>query len=150
MKSKIDYLLKHNYSTIDLVVQSHILNHICVLVSGYLEKELQNILEEYKQSSHYTTHECKKNIKSMRKIQNARWCSIRPVFANIDKSIVQRLNRYKNSDLIISSIDNIVQTRHKVAHGEDVTNLTIEILKEDFKNIQKFIKSLKKIFISLN
>lgn len=148
MKSKIDYLLKQNYSTVDSVVQSHLLNHICVLVSGYLEKELQVILESYKTSLHFTTHECKKNIKSMRNIQNAKWCSIRPVFANIDKLIVQRLSRLKNFDLIISSIDNIVGTRHKVAHGENVTHLTIQILKDDFKNIQKFLNHLNKIFSS--
>jgi hypothetical protein len=149
MKSKIDYLLRQDYSTIDSVVGSHILNHICVLVSGYLEKELQNILENYKQSSHCTTHECKKNIQSMRNIQNAKWCSIRPIFTNIDKSIVQKMNRLKNFDLIISSVDNIVRTRHKVAHGENVTNLTIVILKDDFRNIQKFLKQLNKYFTEL-
>jgi len=149
MKSKIDYLLRQDYSTIDSVVGSHILNHICVLVSGYLEKELQNILENYKQSSHCTTHECKKNIQSMRNIQNAKWCSVRPLLTNIDKKVILQLSKLKDFDLIIQSIDNIVKTRHKIAHGENVTNLTIKVMKDDFKNINRFLKKLNNIFETL-
>lgn len=146
MQSKIKDLLKRDYSGLDLVLQSHFLNYICVLVSGYLEKEMQEILDKYKKTSHFNVHECKKDIQSMRKIQNAKWCSVRPTLTNIDKGIVQRLNRLKDFDFIVSSIDNIVKTRHQIAHGENVTHLNITVLKKDFKNIQKFLNSLNKIF----
>ncbi len=147
MKNKIDNLLKTEYLKLsDPILQSHFLNYICVLISGYLEKEVQAILDTYKGTTHFNLHECKKDIQSMRKNQNAKWCSIRPILTNIDKTIVIRLSKYKNFDLIVASINNIVKTRHSIAHGENVTNLTIGILKTDFENIQKFLKQLQKIF----
>lgn len=58
MKSKIQGLLRRKYKNIDLVLQSHILNHICVLISGYLEKEITNILVNYKGTTHFRLLEC--------------------------------------------------------------------------------------------
>ncbi|MFA5232990.1 MAG: HEPN domain-containing protein [Sulfurimonas sp.] len=147
MKAKIDNLLDKEYKKLnDPIIQSHFLNYSCVLISGYLEKELQNILDNYKNSSHFNTHECKQDINSKRRIQNAKWCSVRPLLTNIDKKVILQLTKLKNFDLVILSINNIVQTRHKIAHGDDVTNLTIQVLKNDFKNINRFLKKLNTIF----
>lgn len=152
MKAKIEKVLNKEYKKLnDLNLQSHFLNYSCVLISGYLEKEIQNILDNYKNNAnpHFSTHECKKDIQSMRKIQNAKWCSVRPLLTNIDKKVILQLSKLKDFDLIIQSIDNIVKTRHKIAHGENVTNLTIEVLKDDFKHINRFLKKLNNIFIIL-
>ena len=66
---------------------------------------------------------------------------------NIDESILILLKRELDQfDNVISSIDNIVKTRHKIAHGESVTNLTIEVLNKDFMNIQKFSQKTKDVF----
>jgi len=151
MKAKIEKALNKEYKKLnDPSLQSHFLNYGCVLISGYLEKEIQNILNNYKNTSpHFSTHECKNDIQSMRKIQNAKWCSVRPLLTNIDKKVILQLSKLKDFDLIIQSIDNIVKTRHKIAHGENVTNLTIEVLKDDFKHINRFLKKLNNIFIIL-
>jgi len=154
MESRIKSLLRHDYTTFDPIMQAHFLNHTCILISGYLEKTITDILLNYKSTNHFDLLECKdtnkvKNIshRAGQGIQNAKWCSIRPIFTNIDMKIIARLKRLKNFDSeIVNSIDNIVRTRHKIAHGENVTNLTIQILKDDFKNIQKFIKQLQNIF----
>ncbi len=147
MKNKIEGILNKEYKKLnDPIIQSHFLNYTCVLISGYLEKEIQKLLDVYKTTPHFKSHDCNKELSSMRKIQNAKWCSIRPILTNIDKTIVIRLSKYKNFDLIVASINNIVKTRHSIAHGENVTNLTIGILKTDFENIQKFLKQLQKIF----
>ena len=81
------YIYIRKYKNIDLLLQSHILNHICVLISGYLEKEITNILVNYKGTTHFRLLECQdtnkvKNIshRQGQGIQNAKWCSIRPVF----------------------------------------------------------------------
>lgn len=152
MKAKIEEVLNKEYRKLnDPILQSHFLNYSCVLISGYLEKEIQNILDNYKRSTniHFNSHECKKDIQSMRKIQNAKWCSIRPLLTNIDKKIILKLSKLKDFELIILSINNIVKTRHKIAHGENVTNLTVQVLKDDFKNINRFLKKLNNIFITL-
>lgn len=147
MKAKIEEVLNKEYKKLnDPIVQSHFLNYSCILISGYLEKEIQNILDTYKATSHFNTHECKNDINSMRKIQNAKWCSVRPLLTNIDKRILLKLSKLKDFDLIVLSINNIVKTRHKIAHGENVTNLTIQVLKDDFKNINRFLKKLNTIF----
>jgi len=71
MKERIENLLKKTSDIInDDEINSHFLNYICVLISGYLEKELENIIEEYKKSKHCKSHECKDTIGSMRKIQD--------------------------------------------------------------------------------
>lgn len=147
MENKITYLLS-KIDTIEIEeMNTHFLNYICVLISGYLEKELQEIIENYKQSEHCRMHECKDTIKSMRKIQNAKWCSIRPIIMNIDEIIlIQLKNDLDNVDDIINSIDNMVKTRHKIAHGDNVVNLTKIILQDDFRNIKSFIQKLKDIF----
>jgi len=86
----------------------------------------------------------------MRKIQNARWCAIRPILVNIDEYIIDCLKELNNFDNIIDSINNIVNTRHKIAHGEDIINLTLPVLISDFNNIKIFLLKFKEIFETYN
>ncbi len=150
MKEKITNLLEKTSDINDDELNSHFLNYICVLISGYLETELDKIIKEYRKSNHCNSHECKDTIQSMRKIHNAKWCAMRPVFMNIDDKILNELKgTTQYFELTIASIDNIVKTRHKVAHGKDVTNLTREILSADLNNINSFINKLQEIFKNL-
>lgn len=147
MITKINNLLVKVKLIEDEEIASHMLNYICILISGYLETSMENVISDYKKTDHCNTHECKDNIKSLRKIQNAKWCAIRPIIMNIDESILILLKgELDQFDNVISSIDNIVKTRHKIAHGESVTNLTIEVLNKDFMNIQKFSQKTKDVF----
>lgn len=150
MSQQIKNLLKKTTEIKDEELNSHFLNYVCVLISGYLETELNTVIKEYKTSGHYKKHECMKNIESMRKIQNAKWCSVRPIFMNIDDSILKNLKEsIKDFEQIISSIDNITNSRHKIAHGKDVTHLTKNILVADLDNIDSFIDKLQAIFKNL-
>ena len=147
MVTKINNLLLKIDTVEDEEIASHLLNYICVLVSGYLEINMENIISDYKKSKHCNSHECKDNIRSLRKIQNAKWCAIRPIIMNIDENILSLLKEDLDAfDDVILSIDNIVKTRHKIAHGENVTNLTADILNNHFQNIQKFIEKTKVVF----
>ncbi len=151
MENKINYLLQYDFSNLDdEELESHMYNHICVLQSGYLEKTIQNLISGYKTSTHCNSHDCKKNIKSMRDIQNAKWCSIRPIFVNIDEYIVTCLKELDDFENIVNSINNIVSTRHKIAHGDNVSSLTLPILRNDFINIKLFLNKLKEIFEAYN
>ncbi len=150
MKEKITNLLEKTSDINDDELNSHFLNYICVLISGYLEIELDKIIKEYRKSNHCNSHECKDTIQSMGKIHNAKWCAMRPVFMNIDDKILNELRgTTQDFGLTIASIDNIVKTRHKVAHGKDVTNLTREILSADLNNINSFVNKLQEIFRKL-
>lgn len=146
MEDKITVLLEKVNDIEDEYLSSHLLNYICVLISGYLEKKIQAMIKTYKESIHFNTHECKNFIKD--NIQNAKWCAIRGIFMNIDENILDLLKTEFNDELdnIIFSINNIVQTRHKIAHGENVTHLTIVVLNRDFNNIKQFIVKINDIF----
>lgn len=147
MSNRIKKLFEKIDAIQDEESQSHFLNYICVLISGYLEQEFYSIIKNYKTTEHCRRHECKESLKSIRKI-NAQWCAIRPIIMNIDASIFDKLqaNCGDDFDEVIYSINNIVKIRHQIAHGENVTNLTKDILIEDFKKIELFISELKNIF----
>ncbi|CAC9996762.1 hypothetical protein [uncultured Gammaproteobacteria bacterium] len=150
MKKKIERLLEKTNKIDDEELSAHFLNYICVLISGYLEVELEKIIKKYQKSEHCKRHECSTNINSMRKIQNAKWCSIRPVFMNIDNTILSKLKgSIEDMEQTISSINNIVNTRHKIAHGKSVTNLTEDNLVKDLNNIDCFINKLQEVFEQL-
>jgi len=146
MENKINLLLANNIE--DEFLSSHLLNYICVLISGHLEKNMQKIIDDYKTTLHCTHHECKDTIKSMRTIQNAKWCAIRAIFMNIDENILEVLKNELGEEFgeITDSINNMVKTRHKIAHGEDVITLDKDILSRDFQNIKKFIISVNETF----
>jgi len=147
MVEKINSLLGKLESIEDEEIASHLLNYICVLISGYLETNIESIICHYKNTEHCNTHECKDNIKSLRKIQNAKWCAIRPILMNIDENILSLLREELiYFEDVVASIDNIVKTRHKIAHGENVTNLTESILRTDFINIQNFANKTQAVF----
>jgi hypothetical protein len=150
MKNKIEGLLEKIDKINDEELSSHFLNYICVLISGYLETELEKVISEYKKSKHCKHHECSDKISSMQKIKNAKWCSIRPIFMNIDDKILSDLKSSINDiEQTISSIDNIVKTRHNIVHGKSVTNLMQNGLIKDLNNIDFFINKLQEIFKKL-
>jgi hypothetical protein len=152
MKNKIEKLLNEEYAKLseEEILQSHFLNYICILISGYLETEFNNKLKDYKSKEHFKIHECKDKL-SGEKLQNATWCKIKPILAIIEDEFPQKLkNSINNFDLIIQSIQNIVVRRNNISHGKDITGLTIEILTQDFKNIQNFLEKLNTIFDQLN
>ena len=72
MITKINNLLVKVKLIEDEEIASHMLNYICILISGYLETSMENVISDYKKTDHCNTHECKDNIKSLRKIQNAK------------------------------------------------------------------------------
>ena len=146
MENTITELLNKNYNNInDEELKSHIFRYICVLVSGYLETELNKVIDNYKNCEHFNNHECKNTINSQRKIQNAKWCSIRPFFANIDDNFISQLkDKLNDFDEIVGSIDTIVRTRHKIAHGENnIPVLSKDNLERYFSNIKIFLEKIQ-------
>lgn len=144
MINNINNLLEKTERIEDEELKSHFFNYICVLISSYLEVELNQIITDYKNSRHCQRHECHKTLKSMPKINNARWCTIRAIIMNISKDILDQLEEsITNMTDIKSSIDNIVMTRHRIAHGENITTLTNDNLKVDLEHINILIDKLK-------
>ena len=152
MENTITELLNKNYNNInDEELESHIYKYICVLISGYLETKLNGVITNYKKSEHFNNHECKETINSQRKIQNVKWCSIRPFFANIDDNFINSLkDKFYDFDETIDSIDTIVRTRHKIAHGENnIPILSKNDLERYFNNIKQFLQKIQECINTL-
>lgn len=148
MKSKIENLLNKDYSQIDEEIKYHLQNYLCVLISGYLETEINNQLQEYKNTQHFDKHECKKTLGG-EKLQNATWCKIKPILGNIEESFPSNLkNAINDFELTIQAIQSIIDNRNNIAHGKNINVLTIQVLNQNFIKIDNFITELKKIFVA--
>ena len=146
MKNKIENLLNKNYSQIDEELKYHLQNHICILISGYLETEINNQLNDYKKTNHFKRNECSKKLAG-ESLQNATWCKIKPILGTIDDSFPVNLrNSIIDFDLTIQAIKSIIDNRNDIAHGKNITTLTMDILKQNFIITDKFISELKTKF----
>lgn len=148
MKAKIEDLLNRDYSQIDEEIKYHLQNYLCVLISGYLETEINNQLKEYKKTQHFKTHECMEKL-SGEKLQNATWCKIKPILGIIEDSFPSNLkNTINDFELTIQAIQSIIDNRNNIAHGKNINVLTIQVLNQNFIKIDNFITELKKIFVA--
>lgn len=149
MKAKIEDLLNKDYSQIDDELKYHLQNYVCILISGYLETEVNNQLKEYKKTQHFKTNECNEKL-SGEKLQNATWCKIKPILGTIEDDFPSNLkNAINDFGLTIQAIQSIIDNRNNIAHGKSITILTIPILKQNFIMIENFIDELKRIFSKL-
>ncbi|AYJ79533.1 hypothetical protein AN286_05015 [Aliarcobacter cryaerophilus ATCC 43158] len=149
MKNKIENLLNKDYSQLDEEITSHLQNYVCILISSYLEIEINNQLTEYKKTQHFKTHECMKKL-SGEKLQNATWCKIKPILGTIEDDFPYNLkNAISDFELTIQAIQSIIDNRNNIAHGKNINVLTIQVLNQNFIKIDNFVSELKKIFSML-
>jgi hypothetical protein len=141
MENKINYLFEQFKKTDEEELQSHILNYICILLSGYIETNINNIIKQCKKD---LDNECKNSISST---QNATWCKIKPILSLIDIELTLKLHNAIIETDTIDIIFHIVNKRNDISHGKDVTGLTLQQLENDFKKLKLFIQKVKEIFI---
>jgi len=143
MENKINFLFKEAHNIENEELQSHFINYICIKLSGYIEVNINIIICKYKDKS----LECTKSIST---IQNATWCKIKPMFSLIDLELTIKLQNEIIKMNIIDILYNLIKNRNDIAHGKDITILTLSQLEKDFKEIKLFIQKTKKIFECLD
>lgn len=143
MEKKIDFIFIQIGEAENEQLSSHLLNYACVLLSGYIEVEINKIIT----NSDKNNIDCKNSIKT---IQNATWCKIKSILALIDIELTLELHKAIIQTDTIEVIYNIITTRNDIVHGKDITSLTLPKLKDDFIAIKKFILKTKEIFSSCN
>jgi hypothetical protein len=144
-KTKIENILKKYKPTNDDELKRDIARYVCVLVSGYIEESLRLLINEYVRgkSTPIIQHYVDSNIK---RITNCKYNKIveilnafHPPWAADFSSIIEAQepipNQYKDS------IDSVVTTRHKIAHGKN-TGISIVKIEEYFKNVDKAVAIL--------
>ena len=139
MEGKINFLFQEANNLEDEELQSHFLNYICVMLSGYIEVNINRIIKECKKDD----FECKQNVATT---QNATWCKIKPIFALIDLERTVILNQKINDTDIIDILYEIIGDRNSIAHGKNITTLNLPKLKNSFESIKKFISEIEETF----
>lgn len=143
MENKINLLFAKAKYIEDEELQSHFLNYICVMLSGYVEININQIIKNCKNSN----SECFQSIST---IQNATWCKIKPILSLINIEDTVKLHKQIIKTDIIDILYRTISTRNDIAHGKHITTLTLNKLKDDFKEIKFFIQKTKDIFECLD
>lgn len=141
MERKINYLFKKTKEIEDEELQSHFLNYICIMLSGYLEVKINEIITQCKKN---TNSECKKSVATT---QNATWCKIKPILALIDINLTLELHNAIIKTDTIDILYRIITNRNDISHGKNITTLTLPKLESDFVQLKSFIEEVENIFL---
>ncbi|HDM77675.1 MAG TPA: hypothetical protein ENG51_14575 [Deltaproteobacteria bacterium] len=116
-KSRLDDLFKKVTSVDDLELQAHWARYLCVLVSGFIEIAIKEILDDYAarraspEISNYVSRE-------LRKETNLKMNKIIRLLSQFNGDWGEELERQTEGELK-DAIDSIVANRHRIAHGQD-------------------------------
>ncbi|WCL51471.1 HEPN domain-containing protein [Leptospira sp. GIMC2001] len=141
--SRIDKIIASiNNKEFDEEILSHWSRYICILVSGYIEESIKNIVYEYVENksspilSNYINNSISKvtnlNCEKIEKILNG----FNKVWAEDFKEKVKEEKK--------TAIDSIVATRNQIAHGKNVS-ITFPRVKTYYEDVKKSIKIIKSI-----
>lgn len=139
---RLDRLFKKfDNLTDDPELLAHWSRYLCILVSGYLEESIRTIFRVYsrtKSSPNVANHV----ETSLQHFQNPKMELILTLCGSFSQQWRNSLEEI-SKDEIKDSINSIVNTRNRVAHGEDV-GITPGILRNYYKNAKRLIDSLEK------
>ena len=140
-QKRLDYLFtKFDALTEDYELLSHWSRYLCVLVSGYLEESIRILLREYSKtkSTPYVANYVETKLNSFCNPKMGIILGLTGAFSqewqkNIETAVKGEIK---------SSVDSIVDIRHKIAHGKNV-GITPSILKNYYRNAKKLIRLLE-------
>jgi hypothetical protein len=112
------------------------------LVSGFIEESLRVLLEKY------CENKAPANIQKFvgKKIDNITNCNTGKIKGILDDFSSDWGNEFTNkiNDQIKTAIDNVVQNRHKIAHGKSIPMSYHNILNY-YNNVKKAVEILEEI-----
>lgn len=102
----------------DDLIRAHIAQHICVLVSGILEKTCARLLILHvKRTS--APRSARYAGQSLRRLQNLNAPKIEELLDSFDPSWKEELKTFWSGQ-IRDAVDSIVNNRHQISHGQQV------------------------------
>lgn len=140
-RKKINFLLKNvpKEETGSLEVQSHWARYTCIVIYGYIEDSIREILKSY--SGERCPRELLNFISNqLAGFQSANVENILRLAASFDKSWESALI-HNIDDERRAAVNSIVGNRHRIAHGLDVS-VTIHQLAEWYPKVNEVIDSL--------
>ena len=139
-KDKIDALFKKVKDINDIKMQSDWAKYLCVLVSGFLEKSISLIYNDYAKKRTGT------NIQNfvhsyLKGFQNPRMDKIIDLTRRFNPKWSEKLEK-ETDGIIKASVNSIVTNRCKIAHGESV-DLTYKAVNDYYKEVLKVVRLIK-------
>jgi hypothetical protein len=141
-RQKIDNLFEKVACFEKLAIKSEWSKYLCILVSGFIEESLRVLLEKY------CENKASANIQKFvgKKIDNITNCNTGKIKGILDDFSSDCGNEFTNkiNDQIKTAIDNVVQNRHKIAHGKSIPMSYHNILNY-YNNVKKAVEILEEI-----
>lgn len=123
----------------DLELQSDFSRYLCVLVSGYLEKAVTELILEHARRSGAPSLQRFVEANT-RKFTNAKTKKLQDMFRSFDPDWGKELDIFIVDDLK-DAVDSVVSLRHQIAHGVSV-GVTYHRILEYYKRVQKVIQKI--------
>ncbi len=148
IKNRIDNLIEKikifHPQDVDIEMISHFTKYVCVLISGMIEKSIQQILFKYSTAKTGDTNLQSFVLKKLKRFQNARSDKIEQLFQDFNSEWKLKLTSIRDYSRLKGSLNSIISNRNKIAHGENI-NLTLNNLKQYYSDTVKIIKNIDKI-----
>lgn len=120
----------------DPEIQAHWARYLCVLISGFLETSLQDILTQHAECTASKTT-ARYVARRLGQFQNAKMQQIYDLVGSFDEDWQVRLKSECEGE-IAAAIDAIVSNRHSIAHGRDV-GMSLVSIKAYYANVVKLL-----------
>ncbi|MBO1057855.1 MAG: hypothetical protein HEQ27_15560 [Dolichospermum sp. JUN01] len=143
-RQKIDNLFEKVACFEEPAIKSEWSKYLCILVSGFIEESLRVLLEKY------CENKASANIQKFvgKKIDDITNCNANKIKKILDEFSSDWSNKFTNriidNDQIKTAIDNVVQNRHKIAHGKSI-GMSYSNISKDYKNVKKAVEILEEI-----
>jgi hypothetical protein len=141
-RQRIDNLFKKVALFEELEIKSEWSKYLCILVSVFIEESLRVLLEKY------CENKASANIQKFvgKKIDNITNCKTEKIKRILLEFSSDWENEFTNkiNDQIKTAIDNVVQNRHKIAHGKSIPMSYHNILNY-YNNVKKAVEILEEI-----
>ena len=141
-RQKIDNLFEKVACFEEPAIKSEWSKYLCILVSGFIEESLRVLLEKY------CENKASANIQKFvgKKIDDITNCNANKIKKILDEFSSDWANEFTNkiNDQIKTAIDNVLQNRHKIAHGKSIPMSYHNILNY-YNNVKKAVEILEEI-----
>ena len=126
----------------DFELQSQWAKHICVLVAGFIENSIKEILREYT-VSRAEARVIKYVVSRLKGIRNPKSGKIIEIFRSYSVSWADDIKSYLDNDGRGDAVDSIMNNRHHIVHGQ-TSSITLVRVKDYIEKIVDTIDYLEK------
>ena len=146
LKQRLDSTFKRaNNIGQDAELQSDFARYLCVLVSGYIEKALIELVLEHARQRGAPTLQRFVEQQTTKRFNNPNASRVQELLGSFDTGWQKELEKFL-IDERKDAVDSIVALRNAIAHGGSVT-ITYRRIREYYKHAQHLIDRVKQLCI---